>query len=89
MNNEIMETLKKADNESTEAPYWLILDPAQNMPCNVHELADQITGPFFCRQDAVRHLENRGYAFSERACVYCHSGHRSQKYKNLWREMRT
>lgn len=88
MNNEIMETLKKADNESTEAPYWLILDPTQSMSCNVHELADQITGPFFCRQDAARHLENRRHAFSERACVYCLSGYASYKYKKLWREMR-
>lgn len=25
--NEIIETLKKVDNESTDSPYWLIIDP--------------------------------------------------------------
>lgn len=27
MNNEITSTLKEADNEGTESPYWLIIDP--------------------------------------------------------------
>ena len=45
--NEIIETLKNADNEATRCPYWLILDPRQNMNCNIHQLAGQIAGPFY------------------------------------------
>ena len=78
--DEIIRTLKNANNEGTRAPYWLILDPQQNMSCNIHNLAGQITGPFFSRKDAVQHLERRRYAFSDRACVFCHSGHASKKY---------
>lgn len=29
MNNEIAETLKTADIEGTESPYWLIIDPSK------------------------------------------------------------
>ena len=28
---EIFETLKNVNNEGTRAPYWVILDPSQNM----------------------------------------------------------
>lgn len=85
---EFIETLKLADNEGTESPYWLILDPEQNMGRNPHYLASQITGPFFSREDAETHLKNRGYGFSGRAVVYCLSGYWSLKYKNLCREIR-
>lgn len=85
---EITKTLKDADCEATESPYWLILDPTQNMSCDVHMLAAQITGPFFSRQDAEQHLKSRRYAFSKRAAVYCHSGYWSVKYKNLCRKLR-
>jgi hypothetical protein len=83
----IVDTLAQADNEATAAPYWLIIDPAQNMRCDIHAAALQITGPFFCRQDAANHLEARNYAFSSRARVYCASGYWSQKYKDLCRTM--
>lgn len=86
--NEIIKTLSNSDNESTESPYWLILDPRQMFRCNVHELASMITGPFFSREDAENHLEARRYAFSKHAKVYCHSGYWSQKYKNLCRKLR-
>jgi hypothetical protein len=85
--NEIIETLKGADNEGTESPYWLILDPCQNMRRDPHYLASQITGPFFSRKDAKQHLENRGYEFSSRAVVYCLSGYWSKKYKDLYRKL--
>ncbi len=84
---EIIETLKESDCESTESPYWLILDPAQNMSCDIHMLAAQITGPFFSRQDAERHLKSRRYAFSKRAKVYCLSGYWSGKYNRLCRKI--
>jgi hypothetical protein len=81
-------TLEKADNEATAAPYWLILDPKQNMRCSVHELAGQISGPFFCRKDAQDYLGARRYAFSDKAVVYCCSGHHSRKYELLCRELK-
>ena len=84
---EIIKTLKKADNEATESPYWLILDPKQNMSCDIHWLASQITGPFFSRDDAENHLKCRRYAFSDRAKVFCHSGYWSVKYKKLCRKI--
>lgn len=87
MNDEIIKTLQEADNEATESPYWLILDPHQNMRCNVHEMADYITGPFFCREDAEQHLKNRRYGFSDKAVVYCLSGYWSYKYKKFYREL--
>ena len=86
--NEIIDTLKGADNESTESPYWLILDPRQNMGCDVHLLACQITGPFFSREDAEIQLKRTSYNYSERARVYCLSGYHSEKYKKLCRGLR-
>lgn len=79
----IKETIEKADNEWTSSPYWLILDPRQNMDCDIHELASQITGPFFCREDAEDFLKRTRYNFGKRAKVYCHSGCYSEKYYNL------
>ena len=85
--NEIKNTLSAADNEATESPYWLILDPSQNMRCDVHELASQITGPFFSREDAESFLAATRYNFSERAKVYCMSGYHSFKYKKFYRSL--
>jgi len=87
MNNDITSTLKESDNESTESPYWLILDPKQNMSCDVFMLASQITGPFFSREDAQKHLSGRHYAFSERAKVFCMSGYWSFRYKEYYRNI--
>jgi len=77
---EIIETLRNADNEATRVPYWLILDPSQNMQCDIHLMAGGITGPFFCREDAENFLSITRYNFSGRARVYCMSGHNSKKY---------
>ena len=85
---EIIRTLAHADNEATSAPYWLILDPSQNMRCNVHVMAHGISGPFFCREDAERYLKATRYNFSDRAVVYCLSGHHSPKYERLCRSLR-
>lgn len=82
--NGIIETLKNAPNEATRAPYWMILDPVQNMGCDIHLLACQITGPFFSRDDAESFLQRTRYNFSERARVYCLSGHNSAKYAQLF-----
>ena len=84
---EIIETLRNADNEATRAPYWLILDPRQNMECNVFALAMQISGPFFCREDAQNYLDRCRHNYSDRAVVFCHSGHYSKKYENLCKSL--
>jgi hypothetical protein len=68
-------------NESTAAPYWLILDPHQNMKLDPHVMAGDITGPYFSREEAETHLKNRHYNFSSRAVVYCLSGYWSHQYK--------
>lgn len=74
------------DVEGTDSPYWLILDPRQNMSCDIYHLSSQITGIFFSREDAERHLSSRRYAFSDRAAVFCCSGYWSHQYKTKIRE---
>jgi len=86
--DEITDTLIGTDNEATNAPYWLILDPRQNMSCDIHELASQVTGPFFSREDAQNYFSATRYNFGPRARVFCHSGHHSRKYYNLCRELK-
>jgi len=73
-------------NEGTDAPYWLILDPVQNMRADYHALAGQITGPFFSREEAQRHLDVRRYAFGKKAVVYCFSGYHSHQYKSAFKK---
>lgn len=88
MNQEITETLLKADCEGTRSPYWLILDPRKNMSLDVNYLANDITGPFFSREDAESFLSATRYNFSKRAVVYCLSGCYSQKYDRFVREIK-
>lgn len=76
------------ENEGTDAPYWLILDPRQNIRCSIDALAGMITGPFFSREEAQSHLTARSYNFSHRARVYCHSGYYSTQYKTAIRNAR-
>lgn len=73
------------DNEGTDSPWWLILDPRQNMRADPHQLAGMITGPFFSRSDAEGFLKATRYNFSKNAIVYCHSGFYSRKYKEAIR----
>lgn len=74
------------DQEHTSAPYWLIIDPVQMMEPNIHSVANMVTGPFFSRESAESHLENRRYAFGENAKVYCHSGWQSNQYSKALKE---
>lgn len=83
--NEIVNTLKKANNEENDSPYWLIIDPRQMMSPDCYAVASMITGPFFSREDATAHLKARRYSFSKRAVVYSHSGYWSHKYKEFYR----
>lgn len=68
-------------NEGTSYPYWLILDPRQNLSLDVGTLAGMITGPFFSREEAEAELRNRRYDYSKRARVYCKSAYHSGSYK--------
>lgn len=72
-------------NEFTDSPYWLILDPLENLELRIPVLAGQITGPFFSREEAENHLTNRRHNFSNEATVYCMSGYWSRKYKEALR----
>lgn len=83
LTEEIVKALKSADNEGTRSPYWLILDPRQNMSGDIYQLASQISGPFFCRKDAQDYLDAKSYHFTKKAIVFCHSGHFSKKYEEL------
>ena len=76
------------NNEGTESPWWIILDPKQNFNTNergVHAIASMITGPFFSRAKAQLFLERTRYNFSQHAKVYCHSGYYSRDYKEAIR----
>lgn len=74
------------EHEGTASPYWLILDPKQNMSCDIHQLAGQITGPFFSREEAQKHLDSKGYHYSHRARVYCLSGWEARQYDQAYRK---
>ena len=83
----IARSLRGADRELTRSPYWLILDPVQNMRCSPEVMAQNITGPFFSRKEAQAVLESGCCSFSPRAIVYCLSGNRSNKYRNLYKAL--
>ena len=72
------------NNEGTESPWWAIIDPRQNFLTDsdgIYNIANMITGPFFSRESAERHLEERRNAFSGYARAFCFSGCYSSEYK--------
>ena len=76
------------DTEATASPWWMIIDPRQNMKVNsygISNIAAMITGPFFSREEAEAHLEARRYAYSKNAGVYCDSGWRSRQYDTAYK----
>jgi hypothetical protein len=71
------------ENEGTSAPWWVIIDPKQNLSKSreaTHNIASMITGPFFSRQEAEDHLTARSHAFGCNAVVFCMSGYWSREY---------
>ena len=73
------------DCESTSAPYWLIIDPKQNLSLQrdaCYRIASMITGPFFSRNSAQEFLDATRYNFGKNAVVYCHSGCYSREYSD-------
>jgi len=69
------------ENESTSAPWWVIVDPVLLTELDICRSADMVTGPFFSRAAAQAHLDDTSYNFSKRAVVYCKSGYQSAAYK--------
>lgn len=70
-------------NEGTQAPWWMIIDPRQNLHTGreaCFNIAGMITGPFFSREHAERVLQAQRYNFGKGAVVYCHSGHANRDY---------
>jgi len=88
---QIIETLKSADNEATRSPYWTIVDPYRQLfelgDRGIHTVASMISGLFFSREDAENYLRATRYNFSKHARVYCHSGHHSKKYDNFCKSL--
>jgi hypothetical protein len=74
------------DNESTSFPWWVIVDPLQNLNCDYHAIAAMVTGPFFSREEAEAELKATRYNYSKRAVVYCKSGCYSRQYQHKVRE---
>lgn len=72
------------DTEGTDSPYWLILNPRQILRADVNELAETITGPFFSREEAEKHLQRRRYAYRKCALVYCMTGYHSGQYRKAY-----
>jgi hypothetical protein len=76
------------ENECTDSPWWIIIDPRQMFKLDVHAVSSMITGPFFSRKEAQEHLDGRRYNYSKHALVYCHSGYYSYQYKTAIRASR-
>lgn len=65
------------DNEATSAPYWVIINPHQNMKCGdegVRSIASCVKGLFMSREEAQNFLDRTHYNFRKDARVYCMSG---------------
>lgn len=75
------------NNEGTESPWWMIIDPNENMSCSISAIGMSIRGPFFSRGEAERALASERYNFSDRAGVWCASGHRSGQYQDECRRV--
>jgi len=83
---EKLRRIKEEENEATDTPYWVIIDPRQNFKVNsdgLYNIAGMVTGIWFSRASAERHLQHRRYAFSKNAKVFCMSGYWSSDYKEL------
>lgn len=74
------------ENEGTRAPYWLILDPRPMRGGDVGRLAGMVTGPFFSRAAAERHLSRSRHNYGKEALVWCASGHESEAYAEAYAE---
>ena len=74
--------------EGTESPWWMIVDPSQNLRTDesgAAYVAEMITGPFFSRAEAQRELSARRYAYGKGAIVWCASRYRTEQYEDACR----
>jgi len=92
------------ENESTDAPWWLLIDPAPirqmlELVAGCGEIPEDdniistiamssIEGPYFSRKSAEDYLKARAYEYSKETIVWCSSGYWSSQYKNAIREAR-
>jgi hypothetical protein len=77
------------ENEGTDSPWWAIIDPKQNFKIDdqsIYDIAGMITGPFFSRESAQRHLDSARHHFGKNPHVFCFSGYRSPEYKTAYKE---
>ena len=76
-------------NEGTEAPFWVIIDPSQMMkPDDTSVAMRMVHGIWFSREEANEHLMLCRHRYSSRAVVWCMSGHASMQWRNAVREAR-
>jgi len=73
------------ENEGTSDPWWMIIDPAQNLSTQrdaCHVISSMITGPFFSREEAERVLKGRRHHYGTNAVVFCASGCYTNQYSD-------
>lgn len=77
-------------NEFTSSPWWVIVNPRQQMATKtqqaLHEIAGMITGPFFSREEATERLNTARHHYGPNAHVYCMSGCFARQYDRAYRE---
>lgn len=79
------------NNEGTAFPFWIIIDPGQNLRKDnqgLHNIAGMITGVWFSREAAEEYLKNHSYNFGHGARVYCHSGCYSKDWIELTNKLK-
>jgi hypothetical protein len=77
-------TIKVERNFLTKAPYWLILEPDQNMSCDINKMGYGITRPFFTFQEALECFQNNRRSFRRNAGIYKASGHHTTAFRSAW-----
>ena len=76
-------------NEGTDSPWWAIIDPRQNFKVDdqsIFDIASMITGPFFSRESAQKHLDSCRNNFGKNPRVFCFSGCYSYDYKTAYKK---
>jgi rhodanese-related sulfurtransferase len=73
-------------HEATSYPWWMIVDPGKMWEGTVNGVADMVTGPYFSRAAAEEYLRSHRHEYSDRATVYCDTGHRSPEYVRAFKE---
>lgn len=80
------ETRRIPNAEATAYPWWMVIDPVQNMACSAANVGMNPVGQFFSRAAAQAHLDAKRHRYSDRAVVWCGSGHMSADWRALCEE---